>query len=66
MRSLLAGDRYNEKSSSRYLPNINVKDAIALEEKLMDRVMSLEEAILEKVKTLPLYRQQQVLDFVEP
>ncbi|MBD0361371.1 MAG: DUF2281 domain-containing protein [Coleofasciculus sp. C3-bin4] len=27
--------------------------------------MSLEEAILEKVRTLPLDRQQQVLDFVE-
>jgi hypothetical protein len=31
----------------------------------MDRVMSLEEAILEKVRILPLDRQQQVLDFVE-
>jgi hypothetical protein len=29
MRSLLVGDRYNEKTSSRYFPNINVKEAIA-------------------------------------
>jgi len=29
MRSLRLGDRYNEKTSSRYFPNINVKEAIA-------------------------------------
>jgi hypothetical protein len=31
----------------------------------MERVMSIEEVILEKVKILPPDRQQQVLDFVE-
>lgn len=31
----------------------------------MELAISLEEAIVEKLRTLPLYRQQEVLDFVE-
>ena len=31
----------------------------------MERVMSIEELIVEKIRILPLDRQQQVLDFVE-